>query len=123
MAKILIADDDPSILESTSALLELYGHDTATVQEVDRIRDRIEEVAPDILLQDARMPGLDVDAFLARLRDETSRELVVVVFTGDDEMRERLVQAGADAGLAKPFDPPELAALIDRLLGERKKGA
>ncbi len=80
-----------------------------------------EERAPDLVLLDISLPGMDGTEVLTRLRAEPRwRDIPVIALTahamrGD---RERLLELGFDAYLAKPIlEPRELVAAIERLLG------
>lgn len=73
MAKVLIVDDELSILRSTAALLDSFGHEVATCAQAADILQAIARERPDVLLQDVRMPGLDVHRLVAAIRDSTTR--------------------------------------------------
>ena len=112
--KVLVVDDEASILTSTAALLQDIGYRVATCSRAQEIREAIAREEPDVVLQDVRMPGLDLEGLVMGLRaDPRWRRLPVVLFTASmdaDEIAERL---GARAVLEKPFKMSELRRVLD----------
>lgn len=117
MAKVLIADDEQMVLLSTQRLLASLGYETATVNEASDIVDAIRRERPDVVLQDVRMPGLDVEALLRRLRaDAEVGGTPVVLFSASMEifdLEDRVRPAGV---LEKPFKPSEAVSAIERAM-------
>ena len=114
MIKVMIADDDLSVLSSTAFLLErIFGYEVVAVSNASEIFEAIHREHPDILLQDVRMPGLDIASHLQAIRSNGDfASLPVLIFTGANE--EDMVRAGgADATVSKPFDPEKLKETIE----------
>lgn len=115
MTRILVADDNEDILESTKLLLEMMGYDVEDVSEAGEIFERAKATRPDLILQDFHMPQLDVGVLIGRLRDEpTTANTPVVLFTAtlEEEYLWRVV--GADGLLRKPFNKEQMRDVIDR---------
>jgi CheY-like chemotaxis protein len=121
--KVLIADDEPGVLSSTSAVLKLFGYAVSTVSDAREIIGILRVERPDVLLQDVRMPGLDLAAHLKAIRSDAEvGRLPIILFTANldaDDVGQRL---GADGVIGKPFDPNQLRDLIARLVGARGSG-
>lgn len=116
-AKVLIVDDEPAILRSTALMLEEFGYDVATCDDAQRIVATIERVRPDVVLQDIRMPGLDLDHLVATLRaDPRWKRLPFVLFTASMESESIGQRVGAVLVLDKPFRPTELTSAIQSAL-------
>jgi adenylate cyclase len=82
-----------------------------------QIIDRGQDVA--LVVTDLRMPGMDGEAVLARLRSKVATAMLpVIVLTGSDEhdTEVRLMDAGADDYIRKPIDPPRFLARIKAAL-------
>src|SRR4051794_2686931 len=80
---------------------------------------------PDVILLDVMMPGLDGWQVAEKLvADERTRDIPIVFLTAraDFRDRERGLEAGGIAYLTKPFNPVELAALIEDLLARISRG-
>lgn len=121
-AKVLIADDEPGVLSSTRAVLQVFGYDVSTVSDAGEILAALRLEQPDILLQDLRMPGLDIAAHLKAIRSEKSFEhLPILMFTANVDAEEIWKRIGADGVIGKPFDPYELNEVIARHVASRQR--
>ncbi len=121
MTKVLIADDEEAILESTAAVLELFGIAAVTESDAHRIIDRIREEAPDVLLQDVRMPDFDVEAHVRAIRaDPAIQHLPIVIFSAYVDATDIARRVGADGAIAKPFEPERLVEIIERAIAAEK---
>ncbi len=118
--RILLAEDEPNIIESVSFLLKRAGLDVATETDGKAALAHALENAPDVLILDVMMPGMDGFEALRRLRaDERGRDLPVVVLSakGQSTTRETAKEAGADVFMSKPFSNAELVDTVLRLAG------
>ena len=117
MPKVLLADDEPAILESTRLLLTEMGYDVVCVASATDILPALLRESPDLLLQDVRMPGLDVQALVATMRREPAvADIPVLLFSASMEIDEIAARIGAAKHLEKPFKPHELANAIEGAL-------
>jgi two-component system, OmpR family, alkaline phosphatase synthesis response regulator PhoP len=113
---ILVVDDEPSIVELVSSYLVREGWQVASSADgIDAIA-RIEETAPDVVVLDLMLPGLDGIEVCRRIR--TFSDAYVIMLTARAEEVDRIVglSVGADDYLTKPFSPRELVARIKSLL-------
>jgi signal transduction histidine kinase/DNA-binding response OmpR family regulator len=118
--RILIVDDDP---EARSALNKLLGQDGYTLDIAEGGISALDIAcarAPDVVITDLRMPGMDGIELLARLKERNS-ELPVIVVTslGDVESAVAAMRAGAEDYLPKPIDINALGFVIERALERR----
>jgi len=113
--RVLVVDDNRDAAESLGVLLELMGHSVQVVNDgLDALRI-VEMEAPDLVLLDIGMPGMDGYEVARRLRELPARGLMhVVALTGygQEADRRRSTEAGFDAHLVKPVDLAALEALI-----------
>ena len=120
---ILHVEDDPSLQKLVRAALERLGsHAVHTAADGLRALEHARVTRPDLVLLDLDLPGMDGLATLAALRALEGLRSLPAVFltaTGDPAVKERLLQAGANAVLAKPFRPRELLQLVERALAEK----
>ena len=117
-SRVLICDDEPALRDLMRIALigDYIFEEAATVAEAIEATDSFR---PDLILVDVMMPagsGLDIDAHARNQSDlPRARTIVISAFT-DEPDRRRALEAGADAFIAKPFDPDELSALARDLL-------
>lgn len=117
MTKILVVDDEVSILRSTQLLLEDMGFDVVTTSDHTHVVDLARKERPDLLLQDVRMPGLDLDKLVASIRGEsTLRNLPILLFSASMDLGETAQRVGAEGVLDKPFKPTEVLDAVKSAL-------
>ena len=109
MCRVLIVDDDADTREALSAALSEAGFE---VEEAFNGAEALQRIAeghePDVVLLDLRMPGMDGEEFLERMRD---RRVRVIVLTGDASTR--LLRFAREAKLlSKPVDLEALEAEV-----------
>lgn len=123
--KILIADDDPAVVETLKAILERSGYDVDSAANGEECIKKILLHSPDLLLLDIMMPKMDGYSFLVAIKElkaltGSAPEMPVIVITGNDTGINRgLVSHENIRGyLRKPFDIPEL---LDKIKNTLKK--
>ncbi len=121
--KILIVDDDPVILKTTSMKLKSRGYHVVTAMDGPGAISAVRKEKPDLILLDISLPqhvetaawdGLLVMSWLRRL--EEARNIPFIVITGGDPMqyKNRSLAAGALAFFHKPIDHGDLLSVIER---------
>ena len=115
--RVLVADDDPAARDALAALLRAEGFEVTVADDGSQALARVQEEAPDVLVTDLQMPGLDGIELLSRTR-ELQPDLIVVLVTGfaDVESAVLAMQRGAEQYLTKPPQIEELVLVIDRAL-------
>jgi len=118
--KVLIVDDEPSVLDLTSrALLREPGFETTLCDNGVEAMARARAVRPDVILLDLMMPTMTGVTFLEHLqRDSETRGIPVILLTGADPPAVDTVR-GVVGVIRKPFDVDSLAAQIRQLVGDR----
>jgi len=118
-AKILIVDDDPVAVETTEDVLTVGGHQVFSANNGEDALRLAEELLPDLIFLDVKMPEMDGFEVCRRLREnpKTSR-VPIIMLTGQSSMDEKVkgLEAGADDYLTKPFQRAELEARVKVLL-------
>ncbi len=122
MAKILIVDDEPTIVNTVRAYLEPEGYTVYTAADGPSALKAARSFRPDLVILDIMLPGLDGLEVLRRLRQES--DVYVLMLTAKTEETDKLVglSMGADDYLTKPFSPRELVARAKAIL-RRGRGA
>jgi DNA-binding response OmpR family regulator len=113
---ILIADDDPGIVDAIRMMLDFEGYDVSTTlngADVLHVKDEL----PDLLLLDIWMSGEDGRDICRQLKkQEHTRHIPVLMISASKDIQSSALEAGADDFLAKPFEMDMLLDKIDRLL-------
>jgi CheY-like chemotaxis protein len=118
VARILVVDDEPSVRALVRDVLEEEGHEVLVAEDGFSGLRAVEAHAPDCVVLDVMMPGMDGHAVLQRLRaSEGGLDLPVVMLTAaaDDAHAWQAWTEGVDYFLAKPFEPLELLRWLDYL--------
>jgi two-component system KDP operon response regulator KdpE len=126
MARIVVIDDDRSLLELLSDYLGRLGHEVHGAADGQRGLAALAEHAPDLVLLDVTMPGRDGWQTLARIRATSRVPVIMLTARGDEAEVLRGFGAGADDYVTKPFSFAQLAArikaVIDRASPDRQVG-
>ncbi|HEY8630407.1 MAG TPA: response regulator [Gaiellaceae bacterium] len=119
---ILIADDDPDILELVAFRLERAGYEIVRAADGEEALQLVSERLPDLAVLDVMMPKLTGYEVTRCIReDEATNGIPVILLTArvQEADVERGFEAGADDYLKKPFSPEELRARVQAILGRR----
>lgn len=117
---ILVADDDPLLVQLVQFRLQHRGYDVLTAEDGERVMQILEERQPDLIVLDAMMPGLDGFEVLRRVKADPRHQGIPVMILSARKKEQDIVGAlalGAADYLVKPFMPEELMARIRRILG------
>jgi FixJ family two-component response regulator len=111
---VFIVDDDPSICEGLSNLLESVGIPTQSSPSAETFRDRWVPESAGCLLLDVRLPGMSGVQFQEQMR-ATSIDLPIIFMTahGDIPMVRKVMKGGAVEFLTKPFQKEELLQAVN----------
>ena len=117
--KVLVVDDEQRNLKLMATLLENDGCDCVTASNGFEALEKASSEAPDLILLDVMMPGMDGYETCRRLKeDPATRDIPIVMVTALTERESRLqgLRAGAIDFLSKPIDPTELMVRTKNLL-------
>jgi CheY-like chemotaxis protein len=115
VAKILVIDDDPKMLELYSEILTGVGHQVVIAENGTQGLARTDR-RPDLIVVDLMMPNLNGYDFVKQLRSIDGHAATPVIAASGLSTGEWAVRAGATRFLSKPFRSADLIALIDELL-------
>ena len=122
-AKILVVDDEESILNLVTAYLRPEGYEVYTALDGPTGLQAARAYKPDLVVLDIMLPGMDGIELLTSLRRES--DVYVIMLTAKTEETDKIVglSVGADDYVTKPFSPRELVARIKAALRRLHKGS
>ena len=116
---ILIVDDERPFCNATAEILGFHGYQTFAAYNADDAISILEEITPDLIIVDFRMPKMDGISLLRSLSpkpDLLHTPFIMISGNAMDADWGQAWQAGAEAFLAKPFKVDELLTVIDHIL-------
>lgn len=126
-ADVLVVEDDPSIMDVTAFALERAGHAVRRAASGEEALDAFARAAPDIVVLDVGLPGMDGLEVCRRVRAEggAARDVPILFLSARDEEIDRVLglEIGGDDYVTKPFSPRELAARVGAILKRARPAA
>jgi DNA-binding response OmpR family regulator len=117
--RILVADDEPSILLSLQVLLQKAGYEVRVARNGEEVLQAVDEAMPDLIILDAMMPARSGYEVCQALRQQPRwRDVPIIMLTakGRDVDREKGLALGANDYVTKPFSTRELVETVRRRL-------
>lgn len=119
--KILIVEDEISVLELLLKIFELEGYEVLRAKNGDEALRISKELEPDVLILDKRLPDMDgIEVCTSLKSDKATSHLKILILSGmtqDSDFREAY-QAKADAYMTKPFRVNRLVGKVEELLDD-----
>jgi len=119
--KFLLVEDDPAMIELESLLLEEAGHTVVALHSSDDALSKIKEHAPDCVLTDIMMPGIDGMQLLKQIKDEpglSNTKVIVVTFKTFEYDQRAAMQLGADSFITKPIEAETFSTLVEDVMAD-----
>jgi DNA-binding response OmpR family regulator len=114
--RVLLVEDDPTVAEVVARYLERDGFAVETVVDGNDAIDRVTDAAPDLMILDLMLPGLDGLEVFRRVRSFAPVPVIMLTARGDEHDRVMGLELGADDYVGKPFSPRELTARVKSVL-------
>jgi len=114
--RILVVDDDPSILKFVSANLTARGYAVTTASNGAQALDIIDREMPDLIILDIMMPRVDGLTLCQRVREFSSVPIIILSAREHEDQKVQALDLGADDYLTKPFGVRELLARVRAVL-------
>jgi CheY-like chemotaxis protein len=123
--KVLVADDDPTILRVVSMILEKEGLEVITAEDGDEAFEKISTEGPDAILLDIEMPRMGGIELCSRLKaTEVTAQIPVGFLTAHKEpdTYKQAEELGSVVFIPKPFQSEKLVMFVGLLLSSKRKG-
>ena len=118
--KILVADDDPDLLDLVAYALGQAGYLVVKARNGTEALAAYDAEAPDLVILDINMPGATGFEVCASLRERGTTPIIMLTARGDEQDLVKALELGADDYLTKPFSPRTLLARLKALLRRAK---
>jgi len=116
MKKVLIVDDELEFVNDFAKALEMFGYEVYKAGDGESALNIIERRQPDIVLCDYRLPDIDGDAILEKIKKVHPQiKFVMITAYYDEVMEKRFRNLGADEVVFKPIVLTEIETLLARL--------
>jgi DNA-binding response OmpR family regulator len=115
-ANIMIVEDEPAVARGVQVALEREGYTVTIAPTGEDALSRFTEVAPELVLLDVRLPGMDGFEVCRQLRRETRAPILFLTARADEVDKVVGLEIGADDYLVKPFSIRELVSRVKALL-------
>lgn len=125
LSRILIVEDDPSLVELLRYNLEIEGFDVSVARDGEGGMEAIDTQEPDLVVLDWMLPNMSGIEICRQMRQKpATRQTPVIMLTAKGEETDRIrgLETGADDYMVKPFSPAELTARIKAVLRRSAPG-
>ena len=116
MAKLLVIDDDATMVSLLQTLLELEGYEVLIARDWGDIPGTARRMKPDLVLLDFYLPGLEGTDVIAELRKIQELDETRIIMTSGMNREEECLRAGGNAFILKPYSPETLLEIITEQL-------
>ena len=121
--KILLVEDDHTILNFIQTLLEANGYQILTAERCDQGLLVFSSHRPDLVILDLGLPDMDGEEFIRRIRIDNLTPVIVLSARSDEHDKVSALDLGANDYITKPFGPAELLARVRAALRSSRYGA
>ena len=118
--RILVIDDEPAMIGAVAALVGSAGHRVSAAYDGHEALRRYDADAPDLVILDLAMPGLDGVAVAREIRKRGATPIIILSGEGEEAAKVEALDAGADDYITKPFGKDELLARIRAVTRRRE---
>ena len=116
--KILVADDDQAILESTTLILEECGYRVESTIDGETIF-KMKKDLPDMLLIDIWMSGQDGREICKFFKNKKqTKHIPIIMISASSDIEESARKAGSDDFITKPYDMEDLIKMVEKHIGK-----
>lgn len=121
MSKILIVEDDRTLCEELSVLLEKAGYTVGKIEVFDNVHLQMKKSDADLILLDINLPGENGEVILQKYRKISDTPIIMLTSSAEDIDEVLSMSSGADDYITKPYNPTILLLRITAVLKRSQK--
>ncbi len=119
--RVLVADDDPDILEAIELILVAHEFEVKGISNGDEVIKSTESYHPDLIILDLLLSGSDGRIICQSLKSaESSKHIPIILVSAHPAAKTSAMEAGAEGFVAKPFAIDDLVGEANRLVSAKK---
>jgi DNA-binding response OmpR family regulator len=120
--KVLVADDDQTVLMTARMFLEGKGYEVITVDNGEDVIEKLNQQKPEVILLDVKMPGKDGFQVCREIKEtEKTKDTIVIIFSGVIKEIEKGFDYGADDCFTKPLEWDSFVQRIEELKNKKNE--
>lgn len=119
MARVLVVDDDRSLLRALRLGLQSEGHDVTTTENGENGLSQTALLNPDVVVLDIGLPDIDGLTVCRRIREWSDVPIIILSAIGEENRKVAALDGGANDYVTKPFSMAELEARIRAVIRSR----
>ena len=112
MAKLMVVDDDQTMVSLLQTLLELDGFEVQPMTRPEEFEENLIRTKPDLVIMDVFLANGDGIELLKRVRSMPDYSDLPIIMTSGMDVSDECLEAGADGFMLKPYAPPDLISMI-----------
>jgi len=116
MVKVMLIEDDPTMISLLGTLLEMEGYEVIKLDQFSSVLEDIKNLGPDVILMDIHLETIDGLEILSVMRKDPELKKAKVIMTSGMDKKYESIQAGAEDFLMKPYMPDELIDKVKNLI-------
>lgn len=121
MAKVMLVDDDQSMMSLLKTLLELDGHSVITHANPVTVLEKLAVEKPQVVIMDIKLKGGDGLSLLRAIRQTQDKVQMPVIMASGLDAKEECLLAGANDFVLKPYSPPVLMEMVAKVVSPQEQ--
>ena len=116
MTKVMLVEDDPTMLSLLTTLLEIEGFEVSKVNDFKNVVEEVREEDPELVLMDVHLEDIDGIELLVQMRSDPAFSHIKIIMSSGMDFRYKCMDKGANDFILKPYMPDELIGKIKTMI-------
>lgn len=116
MTKVMLVEDDQTMLSLLSTLMDFEGYQAVTIKKFGNVIAEIKQEKPQLVLMDVHLDQVDGIKLLSEIRKDSQLKNLKVIMSSGMDYKDQCIRTGADDFILKPYMPDELIDRVKKLI-------